>query len=126
MDLDMNVAEMKDLEIVAEGIYPALIKDVKGENDQGKKFEDKNGNQFLKISFAISEGEFAGRVVFGSYFPLTGDGAWQTKQMCENLGMNGKITNTLEFLGKACKVKVKNEMYKERMQSPVVGVLPAA
>lgn len=125
MDLNVDVAQLKDFEQVTQGPYTGTVKDVPS-GDDGKPFADKNGNKFLKVTFQITDGEFAGRSVSYNYVPLEGDQQWKFKELCKALGIHGVLTNTMEMLGKTCGITVENGLYQGRMTANVVSVRPLA
>lgn len=64
--LNVKVAELPESDVVPAGQYHVRIDEVEGPE------EDKNGEEYLKLSYTIIDGEYTNRKLFDNYVLLQG------------------------------------------------------
>lgn len=119
--INVNTDDIQDdFPEIPTGVYPATINlvDFAQETDSDARKKDKNGNEYLKGDFVISEGEFVNNHLFIPYMRVD----QQTfRDMCHSAGKRGVVTDTDELTGLPLIIKVVQETYKDKLQSKVSG-----
>lgn len=116
--LNVIVDELPESDVIPAGQYPLRVDEV------SDVAEDKNGTEYVKVTFSVTDGEYANRKLFEGYVPLAGSA--KLRKILAAAGFEGKkLTSTDDLVGLevAAIVKVtKSDEYGE--QNRIVTYLP--
>jgi len=102
--------------VIPEGRYPARVDDVEQRTSE-------EGNEYLNVTFSITEGELEGRKVWG-VFMKEPQHLWKMRQLCEAAGIDlaGRDDfDTDELKDLEVGIIVKNRIYQGAERSSAQG-----
>lgn len=113
---------LDDFPAITAGEYIATVNlvDFATDKDTNERKTDKNGNEYLRGDFVISEGEFAGQHV---YIPYLRVDKQDFRDLCYSAGLHGVVEDTDELTGCGVTIKVTQETYQDKLQSKVSGFI---
>lgn len=92
INLDFSSVKSSSFEVLPAGDYTLEIDNVEEQTS-------KSGNQMLRITYKVAEGEHAGRLLF-EYYVLTENALWKLQELFVALGIeaNGDVSFTPDDL----------------------------
>ena len=116
--LNVVLDDLPESDVIPAGQYHLRVDEVSDVQ------EDKNGTEYVKVTYTVTDGEHANRKLFEPYVPLSG--AARLRKILSAAGFEGtKITRTDDLVGleMAAIVKItKSDDYGE--QNRIVTYLP--
>jgi hypothetical protein len=118
--INLDFSEVQSFEAIPDGKYVATIEKVEEKTSQA-------GNQMLNVTFAIADGEYAGRKIFDNYV-LTPKSLWRLKQLLSSLGVDASGAVDLDptdLIGRAVIIDVNSEEYNGQTRNRIKGTSKA-
>lgn len=121
-ELNVNIDDIEDAFPVAPpGLYSLIIDKCDyavEKDDPSTRKTDKNGDEYLQVSFKVQDGEFAGVTLFVNYLHPKKS---SFKELCNAAGKFGHVNDTAEFLGLTLRAKVGVETYNGKEKNVIQG-----